>query len=309
MTPGAPIDVSVVICTRDRPDDLAETLKSLSATSISNREKWVGELLVVDNGTSDRTEKVVASFDHPWLAVRYVREPVPGLATARNRAIRETTGAVILFTDDDMRFLDHWIDAMVLPVLSNMTDAVRGAVTLAPHLDRPWMSPLHRALLAETASGVQADFPYLIGANMALHRRIFDAGCKFDEELGAGRSGAGEEIALSLQLGKQGFHILAVDGPAVEHHPDPKRLARSAWRTRMFCEGRSNAILYRRYGDHRRRGALIRLPWDVLRVGVSECRGCMVHRTCPATVHELEQWRQLAFDWELTRQLLLRTPR
>ena len=86
-------DVSVVICTRDRPDALVRALEALSAQCAPP-----GEIVVVDNAPSDdATRDVVASAP----GVRYVLEPRPGLSVARNTGIRASRGGVIAFTDDD----------------------------------------------------------------------------------------------------------------------------------------------------------------------------------------------------------------
>ena len=75
-------DVSVVVCTRDRPEALTRCLESLRSTRPRPRE-----ILVVDNApTSDATHRLVAAMSD----VRYVRESRPGLSIARNTGVRET---------------------------------------------------------------------------------------------------------------------------------------------------------------------------------------------------------------------------
>src|SRR5437764_8670181 len=68
--------VSVVVCTRNRPDQLQLCLESLLQLSTKP-----AEILVVDNAPSDeRTRRVCER-----LPVRYVLEPLPGQSRARNR--------------------------------------------------------------------------------------------------------------------------------------------------------------------------------------------------------------------------------
>ncbi len=84
--------VSVIVCTRDRTDQLRPCLESLLA--LRTRPD---EVLVVDNcPTDDSTRKLCAD-----LRVRYLREELPGQARARNRGIIEAGGDLIAFTDDD----------------------------------------------------------------------------------------------------------------------------------------------------------------------------------------------------------------
>jgi GT2 family glycosyltransferase len=102
---AVPGGVTVVVCTRNRPDDLALCLDSiLSAEGIDGVD-----VLVVDNAPpDDLTRDVVAARQ----AVRYVREPVPGLNVARNRALGLALGAWIVFVDDDVRVDRWWLDGL-----------------------------------------------------------------------------------------------------------------------------------------------------------------------------------------------------
>ena len=87
--------VTVAVCTRDRTDDLARCLDSLSCLDYPALE-----VLVVDNApSSNATERLVRTRYPNW---RYVCEPRPGLNWARNRAIIESSGEIIAYTDDDV---------------------------------------------------------------------------------------------------------------------------------------------------------------------------------------------------------------
>jgi hypothetical protein len=67
-------------------------------------------VLVIDNNSSDATREVVRSFGET-LPVRYLFEPAPGKSNALNRAVRETDGDYIVWTDDDVLVYEDWIDA------------------------------------------------------------------------------------------------------------------------------------------------------------------------------------------------------
>jgi len=98
------VTTTVAICTRDRPELLGRLLHSIAGQS---REPH--EVLVVDNApaTEHTRELVSESFRN----CRYVREPVPGLDFARNRALREATGTVLAFIDDDAVADRDWVEA------------------------------------------------------------------------------------------------------------------------------------------------------------------------------------------------------
>ena len=95
--------ITAVICTRDRPDDLARALEAIT------RSEGLSEIIVVDNApTSDATRRVVESFPE----VRYVLEERPGLDRARNRGLAEARGDVVAFTDDDAVVDPSWAVAL-----------------------------------------------------------------------------------------------------------------------------------------------------------------------------------------------------
>src|ERR1700740_2116977 len=91
-------DLSLLICTRNRADQLAETLKRVSR--IRSRVNW--ELVVVDNESTDRTSAVVAEFannsDHP---VRLLIQPGRGVACAKNAGWQATKSPIVVCIDDD----------------------------------------------------------------------------------------------------------------------------------------------------------------------------------------------------------------
>ena len=104
---GRPPDgrkVSVVICTRDRAEDLSRCLASLPGQS-----RVPDQVVVVDNASRDdgRTRAVALA-----AGVDYVREDRPGLDIARNRGVRTAIGDIVAFTDDDVRLHPRWLERM-----------------------------------------------------------------------------------------------------------------------------------------------------------------------------------------------------
>ncbi|MDQ3555182.1 MAG: glycosyltransferase, partial [Gemmatimonadota bacterium] len=97
--------ISVAICTRNRPEQLARALRSI-------REQQVppGEVLVVDNAPADDLTRRTVEDGFP--NVRYVLEEVPGLDFARNRALAEAAGEVVAFLDDDAVAAPDWTAEM-----------------------------------------------------------------------------------------------------------------------------------------------------------------------------------------------------
>lgn len=97
--------ITAAICTRHRPLQLARALDSLLAQSAAP-----AEIIVVDNAPSDdATARLVTER---FSGVRYLREPVPGLDFARNRALGEAAGEIVAFLDDDAVADRDWCRAL-----------------------------------------------------------------------------------------------------------------------------------------------------------------------------------------------------
>lgn len=67
------------------------------------------EILVVDNGSRDRTGQIVASYP-----VTLLREVLRGPAAARNRGIEASRGQLLAFTDADCVVTTRWLQELVL---------------------------------------------------------------------------------------------------------------------------------------------------------------------------------------------------
>ena len=100
--------VSVCICTYNRSQSLQRTLNSFASQIDINLGPV--EVLIVDNNCTDDTPKVVEAF-RERLPIRRVTESRQGLAHARNRAVADFRGDVLLFTDDDVRLGPGWLAA------------------------------------------------------------------------------------------------------------------------------------------------------------------------------------------------------
>ena len=230
---------SIVIVTRNRAPHLAATLESLGVVVMPADLDC--ELLVIDNGSEDETAAVVGSFKKMGLRVRHVLEGRRGKSAGMNRAFREVKGDFILSADDDVRFPKNWIDGMLEPLAAGRADAVAGGVVLAAELQRPWMSATHRAWLAETCWLERGAPQFYVGANMAIARQVLNKVPQYDEALGPGALGYGDDVLFSSQLRHAGYRIADALDLCVIHHPESKRLAKKSWLDAAWARGLSRA--------------------------------------------------------------------
>jgi GT2 family glycosyltransferase len=206
---GALPSISVAICTRDRPEDLAACLASIAALSMPPHE-----VLIVDNAPATQaTAKLVAQR---FPQFRYICESVPGLDHARNRAIREATGEVIAYTDDDVVVEADWTAALAAAFAA---DPAVGLITgLIEPLEQETPAQVWFERYGGFGRGCQRYYQQLkrgaplawntagagrlgAGANMAVRRKIFDEIGHFDPALDVGtptRGGGDHEIFFRL---------------------------------------------------------------------------------------------------------------
>ena len=90
--------ISAVICTRDRPKDLAELLYTLL-----DQTYLPLEVIVVDDSLSNLIQELVESFQSEFHknGLRYAKARDDGLPAARNLGVELSSGDTILFLDDD----------------------------------------------------------------------------------------------------------------------------------------------------------------------------------------------------------------
>ena len=223
MNPDSP-RVCIIITTRNRAEHLRETLASIRDLSIP--AELATELIIVDNGSTDATQEVCRKFRTDNIPVRYITEPRVGQCHARNTGIASANCEIIVFTDDDVRVSKGWVSELTSPLIAGKYDAVVGAVSIAPNLQRGWMTSKHKAFLASTEVLNMSDPPQLIGANMAFLTRVLKVVPEFDYELGPGAKGFGDETLFSWQLKRAGFRLGGCAAAGVEHHFDRSRLLR-----------------------------------------------------------------------------------
>ena len=209
--------VSVLICTRNRATSLEVTLRRFFEQRFSGG--YDVELVAVDNGSTDATRAVIEACAALHPAVRYRLETRPGLSVARNTALAESRGDIIVFTDDDVRPSPDWLDEIHAEFVRDPRLALLGGRVLLAReglLEVSFQPSSERQEFAFPSSG-----SFVIGANMAFRREVFERVGTFDVRLGAGRWFAGaEEVDLFYRAMKAGYRQLYAPNVLVYHDHD-----------------------------------------------------------------------------------------
>jgi glycosyltransferase involved in cell wall biosynthesis len=192
---GQRLPASVVICTRDRPDQLARCLISFKDQTLAP-----AEVIVVDNASvDDRTRSFALE-----AGVHYIRENRPGLDIARNTGAAAASSPILVYTDDDTVLHPSWLQRMVAAFDDPAVWAVTGQV-LPAELETAAQAVFEKAWGGLGKGYERRDYGPAFyehtrrkgcpaweigaGANMAFRREVFDRLGGFDERLDVGAAG------------------------------------------------------------------------------------------------------------------------
>ena len=289
-------EASVVVCTHNRTDDLAQCLVRLSPLTVQGHE-----VIVVDScPKDDSTARLVASYPE----IRYVYEPRPGAGIARNRGLLAATREFVAFTDDDALIDSRWLPAL-LQNFDDPTVAVTTGITMPVELET------EAQLWFEKTNGFGRGFARkqfdaisltplaagLAGAsvNVAIRRAALEEIGLFVEALGPGTiSGSGEDHEFFYRTLAHGYRIVYEPAALVwhRHRRDWKALYRVlysygvgtfAWWTHAFIEEKEFTLLWhapRWFVEHHLRNliaSLLRRPGHIpLNLAWAEFAGALM---------------------------------
>jgi GT2 family glycosyltransferase len=251
--------VTVVVCTRDRPDSVMVTLRTLAALRYRPFE-----IVVVDNApSSDVTKLAIQAEFGGDSRVRYILEPRPGLSCARNRGLAEASADIVAFTDDDVRVDPWWLDGLIRGFgASSDVACVTGFVATAEignsaqlyfDLRVDWGMRFDRRVFDLTDNRVDSPlYPYGAGfgggANFAVSRPVLKEVGGFDEALGAGTpSGGGEDMEIFTRVILSGHRIVYEPSAIVWHYhrADMRALAKQMTAYGTGCTAALTATVLR----------------------------------------------------------------
>ncbi|HEX5250446.1 MAG TPA: glycosyltransferase [Gaiellales bacterium] len=194
---------SVILCTRDRPDEVSECVAACTAHGVLADG---GEIVVVDNGV---TPLEIELGPH----VRVVREPIAGLSRARNAGARVAANDLLVYLDDDARPAPGWIESLRDAFCDPRVVIAGGPIYPLWPAERPagWPAAGLESFFGGLSLG-DADFEFpgraeVYGGNWGVRRAILDAVGGFDVQFGAGEGGSlgGEEFMAATHVHRLGL--------------------------------------------------------------------------------------------------------
>jgi glycosyltransferase involved in cell wall biosynthesis len=236
--PHPPLTLSVVICTKDRPHLLAACLESLQ-----RQTRPPQEIAIVDaSATPSRDAADRLARNMPGCQVALIGSP-PGLPHQRNVGTRATTGAVVVYLDDDVVLEPGYLAAVARTFEADGSGRIGGVGGAQVPDPTPREGLLRRVacrvfLLDTYGRGVvkrsgrpeyafsprtRMEVECLSGCNMAYRREVLDA-LSFDERLGG--YALGEDLQFSYRVSRRWTLVLTPDARLEHRHAGGGRPAR-----------------------------------------------------------------------------------
>jgi glycosyltransferase involved in cell wall biosynthesis len=268
--PPQPVDISLIISSRNRAYGLTNCLDAVS--NAARQASYLSlELVFVDNGSTDNTSAIVNDWAKSApISTSLVHEAKPGLSVARNSGLAAAKGRIIAFTDDDCEVFPDYFTVIAALFAADTEIVMRGGrielgdardlpVTIKPELEPAVLtSELH-------AGG------FIHGANMAFPRALIEKVGLFDTRFGAGSPfRSGEDTDYVHRAFNSGIRVEYIPDFAVKHFHGRRELGDVKKLQSGYAFG--NGALYAKYLFDRRSNMRGMLRWDI-RQAVLEAMG------------------------------------
>lgn len=248
--------ISVIIPTRNRADLLADALESISKQEL-DRTRF--EILVIDNGSTDQTQSVIAEWKGSLPNLEGIYAPEPGLHTGRHAGMKAAKGDILVFADDDIEALPTWL-LSIEDAFNDPAVAMVGGNNYPMFLKEPpawlrkmWKKPasgdcrmISPLSIIEFIGDPKDISPYLIwGCNFAIRKSVLLAAGGFHpdgmpKELIRFRGDG--ETHVSKYVQGSGLKCVFRSGASVYHKVTPERMTYSYFYQRGFNQGVSNSF-------------------------------------------------------------------
>jgi|25_taG_2_1085351.scaffolds.fasta_scaffold00113_23 glycosyltransferase involved in cell wall biosynthesis len=215
--------VSIVIPVLNEERYLAACLTSLMSLRYPKDRH---EILLVDNGSTDRTLEIARGFEEVSI---HVKENAK-VGAVRNYGVQKAKGSVIVFLDSDCVVSPDWLTDGIRKLTANP-----GSVAGGHYLLREDPSWLEKYWIL-TSSGRKNPRTSLLGGCIFIPKAIFEKVGGFDEHLNAG-----EDNDLTVRLRSEQYQVEIDPSLSVVHLGYPSRIrpfiARQLWHSSDYING------------------------------------------------------------------------
>jgi GT2 family glycosyltransferase len=256
MTQASLQPTTLIICSRNRPTMLQQTIES-----VLQGDEVPTELVIIDQSSAINSN--IANLKSQRNAeIRYIWSQTVGLSRARNIGIAAARYSVLAIIDDDMFVAANWYGALIRALEGAGERAVvTGRVLPAEAEVAGGFVPTFMPSDVPAVYEGRIEMDVLAGGHMAAYVSAFKTVGGFDERLGAGGEfPAADDNDLGFRLLEAGYRIIYAPQAVVYHR---------AWRgsgdymPMRWSYGRGKGGFYTKYISIKDRHILKRMIWDI----------------------------------------------
>lgn len=202
--------ISIIIPVYNEEKNIIDCLNSLSRQSYQDFE-----IIVVDDGSSDKTQEVLSNYKLPTTNYQLLKQPHLGPGKARNLGVSKAKGDILVFVDADMTFDKDFIKNLIAPIEKGQT---KGTFTRLEYVSN-WANPVARAWNYNQGRSdrqrVALNDPFEGSVFRAILKSEFDSVGGFEQKIGYT-----DDWSLSRKL-----RYRATSAPnAICYHKNPETL-------------------------------------------------------------------------------------
>ena len=201
--PSAAVSISIIIPALNEERMIGRCLESLAAMVFS-RDRF--EVLVVDNGSRDKTLEIAKSF-HGRLSLRILQKANVRISALRNLGAQAAAGDILAFLDADCLAPEDWLDR-ILELAPADGAGVLGAHYLLPD-GSTWVGRTWHRYQEAPKSGEVSHVP---AGDLIIRREDFLRLGGFDETIQTN-----EDYELCERARKSGMQVRAFPALGVVH--------------------------------------------------------------------------------------------
>jgi cellulose synthase/poly-beta-1,6-N-acetylglucosamine synthase-like glycosyltransferase len=207
------VDVSIIIPTYNRKEELTKLLSSLKAQTLPQRKL---EIVVIDDGSCDSTVEFLQREQAAGTLAFSVQDH-RGPGAARNAGMEMAQGNIFVFTDTDCISHSHWLENLIRSFEDETVGGAGGLETPDPAesiLSRCFQFVMTSSLTTGGLRGAKKRLAryYPRTFNMAISRKAYEKAGGFKEWY------HGEDIEMSFRIKEAGFKLIYCDDAKVYHH-------------------------------------------------------------------------------------------
>jgi glycosyltransferase involved in cell wall biosynthesis len=291
--------ISVLVATHNGSITIGRFLDALAALEPPCCN-W--EVVVVDNGSTDDTMEVLRRYEKR-LPLHIFEQPIRGKNRALNEGLKYVRGDVIVLTDDDVLPDRQWLIKIWESTSKNPDSDLFGGRIL-PFWERYPPRWLESAIPFSAAFGITPpdlkagpiEPGRIWGGNMFVRRRVFEAGFRFNEQVGpsVGNYIMGGEIELTLRIAAAGYSTCWCPDVQVRHIISKEQLTRKWLLRRAYRHGKS--IFFQNPGYERTErtcslfGKSLNFPRFIIRQAIDAFLSAAVRDIMQDAPGALRQW-------------------